>query len=88
MIDLQGIAKPSRGAGRGQAAANVNPAKARSLALFPRLAGKTRHDAIRRRLVDIYLDRLRRLVHRDVTRAAEQALTDGMSNTLLLAEAH
>ena len=65
-----------------------NPAKARSLAQFLRLAGKTRNDAIRRALVKLYLDRVRRLVHEDVTRAAAEAITDGTSNTLLLAEDH
>jgi len=63
-----------------------DPAKARTLAQVLRLAGKTQNDAIRRLLVRLYLDRLRRLVHEDVTRAAEQTLTDGTSNTLLLAE--
>jgi prepilin-type N-terminal cleavage/methylation domain-containing protein len=65
-----------------------DPAKARSLAQFLRLAGKTRNDAIRRLLVKLYLDRLQRLVHEDVTRAAAEAITDGTSNTLLLAEDH
>lgn len=65
-----------------------DPAKARSLALFLRLAGKTRNENIRRSLVKLYLDRLQRLVHDDVTRAAAEAITDGTSNTLLLAEGH
>jgi hypothetical protein len=57
----------------------------RSLSQLLRIAGRSRNPELRRKLVGLYLVKLRRLVHHDVTRAGSVALENGVANTLLLA---